>query len=246
MSSWNSIHHKQKKPGDAVICSIALNEELYIDEWIKYHLALGFSKIYIYDNSDNNILQSKQTDCVIISHFPGKKRQLEAYDFFVIQYKTKHKWVAIIDIDEFIVLKQHKSIMDFLNMYNYYESIALNWKMFGTAHQIEYSPNPVTERFYLCSNKVNTHVKCITQIEHIKINISSHYPQLKKGSFYDPSRTIVSPPFHNGSYDIACIHHYYTKSVEEFRKKILRGTGDAHPARSLSELDDIHLKIMIL
>ena len=51
MSSWsNKVHFRERKTfiNDAIVCAIALNEELYIDEWIKYNLALGFSHIYIY------------------------------------------------------------------------------------------------------------------------------------------------------------------------------------------------------
>eukprot|EP01084_Bolivina_argentea_P311301 538844_1 len=37
--------------GNATICTLVLREERFIDEWITYNLALGFDKIYIYDNS---------------------------------------------------------------------------------------------------------------------------------------------------------------------------------------------------
>lgn len=33
----------------ALVC-IAKDEDLYIDEWIKYHLHIGFDKIYVYRN----------------------------------------------------------------------------------------------------------------------------------------------------------------------------------------------------
>ena len=76
---------------DVVICAIALNEERYIDEWIKYNLLLGFTHIYIYDNSANNILKDKKSDRVTIIPFPGITKQLEAYDFFADcqSYETK-------------------------------------------------------------------------------------------------------------------------------------------------------------
>ena len=43
--------------GSAVLCVIVLNERPYIDEWINYHLGLGFSKIVVYDNSESNELK---------------------------------------------------------------------------------------------------------------------------------------------------------------------------------------------
>jgi hypothetical protein len=35
-----------------VIVCIAKLEQDYIEEFVRYHLAIGFNKIYIYDNDD--------------------------------------------------------------------------------------------------------------------------------------------------------------------------------------------------
>ena len=74
----------------AVVCAIALNEEPYIDEWINYNRVLGFSHIYIYDNSENYSLKNKESDFVTVIHFPGPVKQLQAYDIFVTSYNKKH------------------------------------------------------------------------------------------------------------------------------------------------------------
>ena len=34
----------------SVICTVAKNEDNYIDEWLEYNLTLGFDKIHIYQN----------------------------------------------------------------------------------------------------------------------------------------------------------------------------------------------------
>jgi hypothetical protein len=34
----------------AIVC-IAKNEDLYLEEWVNYHLKLGFDRIYIYMNN---------------------------------------------------------------------------------------------------------------------------------------------------------------------------------------------------
>lgn len=36
----------------SAICSIARNENEYLDEWVTYHLNLGFDHIFIYDNNN--------------------------------------------------------------------------------------------------------------------------------------------------------------------------------------------------
>lgn len=37
-----------------ILCAIAKCENKYIMEWIGYHFRLGFDKIVIYDNNDEN------------------------------------------------------------------------------------------------------------------------------------------------------------------------------------------------
>ena len=233
MSSWRKTVTRRVLPTDAVICAIALHEDLYIDEWIQYHLALGFSHIYIHDNG--NTLKDRKSDKVTIIPFPGETKQLEAYNTFASQYKNKHKWCAFIDIDEFIVVK---NINQFLTMYHDCPAIALNWKMFGTSNHTQYSEEPVTKRFRYYSN--NAHVKSIIQLKYIKSFYNPHLAQLQ-GLTYDTNRLVVVDSLHpNGDTSIACIHHYYTKSEEEFEKKINRGRADIIQKRSMDELIDIH------
>jgi hypothetical protein len=35
----------------AAVCAIVRDEQLYLEEWVLYHLGLGFHHIYLYDNS---------------------------------------------------------------------------------------------------------------------------------------------------------------------------------------------------
>jgi len=58
-----------------------IKEEKYVDEWIQYYLyGLGFTKIFIYDNSPENALKelSNKYSNVTVVHFPGAVKQLAA------------------------------------------------------------------------------------------------------------------------------------------------------------------------
>jgi hypothetical protein len=248
MSSWGNISSVKKKttiPYDAVVCCIALDEEPYIDEWIQYHLLLGFSHIYIYDNSKTNTLRNRANGKVTVHHIPGVAQQLTAYNLFVQAYKRKHRWGAFIDCDEFIILKKHSTIIDFLREYNDCSAVALQWKMFGTNHETMYRNEPVTKRFQLCSKTMHPLFKSICQLLYVVNYISPHKPQLTPGHLYDTAHRMIPESdfeMQTSCEDIAYIHHYYTKSEEEFRNKINRGRADMIEKRSLEELVDIHLQ----
>ena len=69
----------------ASLCVICKDENAYIDEWTDYNLALGFSEIFFYDNSDNNTLVSwkeksrHEDERISIIHFPGPGKQFDSY-----------------------------------------------------------------------------------------------------------------------------------------------------------------------
>jgi hypothetical protein len=225
------------------ICAIALDEELYIDEWIRYHQLLGFSHIYIYDNSRENTLKDKESDFVTIIHFPGDTRQLDAYNIFTLSHKNTCKWAAFIDCDEFIVLKNHNNIQDLLKEYDGCSGVVLNWKMFGTSHQISYSDEPVLSRFKYCSSKMDIHYKSIVKLSLVESFANPHRVITRDNKLYDLNMKHITDNFNvDGDDKIGCIHYYYTKSEEEFIKKINRGKADIPEKRSLEELVELHSK----
>jgi hypothetical protein len=227
----------------SAVCAIALNEEPYIDEWIKYNLLLGFQHIFIYDNSNDNNLKSKSSDHVTVIHFPGPTKQLEAYTLFSVAYKNKCKWAAFIDCDEFIVLKKHNNISELLLEYDACSGIVLNWKMFGTSHHVKYEDEPVLSRFKYCSSTMNIHYKSIVKLSLVHSFSNPHRALTFDNKLYDLDMRLIDDDFNReGNDNIACIHHYYTKSEEEFIKKINRGRADVSEKRTVTEVDDIHSK----
>lgn len=242
MSSWINRGKRDNVRNEAVVCAIALNEERYIDEWIQYHLKLGFSHIFIYDNSTEYVLKYKNSEHVTIFHQPGKAKQLEVFNVFVLNYRRKYKWAAFIDLDEFIVLKKHRTIMNLLNEYQDCPALVLNWLMFGTNHEMVYRDEPVTKRFQKCSHQVHEHFKSVCQLADIHNYSSPHGPTLLSNKkWMDTNRTVVESLFHpNGPSDVAVIHHYYTKSEEECRKKILGPRPDIDGERNHSILTNLH------
>ena len=90
----------------ALVC-IAKNEENYIEEWVNYHLKLGFNNIFIYENNWRCNIKSSQ---VTLIPFDGLAKQIEAYNHFLKNYKDDYDWVGFLDVDEFLVLRKDKSV----------------------------------------------------------------------------------------------------------------------------------------
>lgn len=210
----------------AAICAIVSSEEMYLDEWIDYHLGLGFSRIYIYDNSVDFDLghgwldrRHRLYNKVTVHHFPGTGQQLPAYRHCLKNYVIPqgHGWISFLDIDEFLVLKKHSNVIRFLMEYCKQGSVSINWQLFSWNERLQYSPEPVTKRFLGESRCVeNMHVKVISNVDAIVPGQpeNPHYVRLVEGhEQIDTDGNLVTDMWSNEARptNVALIYHYHTK-----------------------------------
>ena len=235
---------------DAVVLCIASEvEKDYIEEWIEYHLALGFCKIYIIDNSVENIFQKLQNDTIIVFHFPGEAHQIPSYIMFFQTIGCNHKWVAVIDVDEFIVLKKHNNIIDFLKEYCKSGAVAIHWVYFGSNGHTTYSNKPLLERFTMRQKEYTNTVKCIVCANDVSYYHNSHFPVLKnEKEIKDTNNNIVTCAENkNGDDSICQINHYFCKSRQEFierrinKKRADNGEyyEDCFYSKDFNEIEDL-------
>jgi hypothetical protein len=235
---------------EPVLCCIAKNEEPYIIEWIIYHLKIGFCKIFIYDNNDDN---TKLLNClkkienypeirknIVIIPFPGEIKQIAAYNHFLKNFSKKWKWVSIMDCDEFIVIKDpnYIPIKKLLIKYCNEGSLGIHWKLFGNNNKDTYEDEPVTSRFIKCEKLLNPHIKSISVCKDIKFFNNPHYPILYNNKNHKDylGRIINGPLQYIGLEDnMIYINHYFCKTIEEWIIKRDRGRASCNVKRNDSE-----------
>lgn len=234
----------------SIICAIAKNENAYLYEWATYHLALGFSHIYLYDNND--VDGEQITDVLNADEFIGKITIIDVRGQKYIQkrvyndcYRTRaFDWCAFIDIDEFIVLEKNKNISEFLRNFTYHDAIYLNWKCYGDSGHVSYKAVDVTKRFtkpwrsnvyygYI-DRAENTHIKSIIKSgfdinwEYNGDDWSSnpHTPYGLKNICNAQLDQLSVGPFAPICHNVAYIRHYTTKTIEEYAVKVSRQCAD--------------------
>lgn len=243
-------------PDTAVVVAIVKNEEPYLQEWVTYHVLRGFSRVYLYDNSDGNVLKdfawkAPTEGRVVIRHWPGLTQQRPAYNHALDTLKGVHTWAAFIDADEFVMPRIYDNVVDLLTAACETGVLGLNWIMFGTSFREEPGVGPVLQRFQLRSSTINQHIKSIVRLEDaLSFPENPHTcttrPETTVHDVY--GRTIVGPFHKEGDDHVACIHHYFTKSMQEAMQKRARGRSDGDPKariRSASEFshqsdNDVH------
>jgi hypothetical protein len=229
------------------LVAIAKMEHNYIEEWVRYNLYIGFDHIYIYENDDEPKYAEmlKQFPQVTVIHYPGAGTPTRSVQYHMLQdfcrdYKDNHKWIAHFDLDEFLVLKKHKTIYEFCEEYlgKNEGGIGFCWAHFGDNGHANYSPEPVTFRFTKRENLEtikSSFVKCIVCSSCIRKYTDFHIPDLLQGSIRTTSGTLVqSRETKDLSNDVAQLNHYLCKSWEEFERKKIRGQAglpSTHPNR---------------
>ena len=215
----------------ALVC-IAKNEDNYIEEWVNYHIKLGFDKIFIYENDwDCNLISEK----IVKIKFNGTRQQTAAYNNFINTYKNEYDWVGFFDVDEFLVLKKHNNIKEFINDYRDEHAIGVNWVLFGDNNQKEINNYSVINRFTKRQTQPNEHIKSLVNLKTvITMLVHNHV-----GPCVDTNRKrIDNTPFNpNGPIDVAQINHYFVKTKEEFIQKINKGRADTGTSRDISDFD---------
>lgn len=232
-----------------VIICIAKSEHDYIEEFVKYHLALGFKYIYLYDNEDiptYETLLSKYKTNITFIHLPGnnyeKGVQYIALNDFVKNYLFTQNitHVAHIDIDEFIVLKKHATICDFIKEYiiGDCQGIGINWRFFGSSGKTEQTSDSVTIRFTRCESYCNPHIKTLYKKDNFLRYGTCHNVYMSSGYIKSTNGTIINGPFNkNADVSIIQLNHYKCKTLPEFRR--IRSRGRSGVNNNNQEIEDI-------
>jgi glycosyltransferase involved in cell wall biosynthesis len=227
------------------VVAIVKGEAPYMAEWLEYHLLMGVEKFYIYDNgsTDNllEILQPYIQDGIVeYINFPGKLRHLPAYNQAVRRLQDRSFWIAFIDLDEFIVPVETRTIPEFLRGFEQFPGIEINWVLYGSSGRRQKTDGLVMERFKdhdLWDSHANRTVKSIHN-PRCTFRLNSHLGDYIYGYLAADTNkqkcvagTYERVPLH----DKLRINHYFLKSYEEYLGKVKKGRSAVAKYLSVDE-----------
>lgn len=220
------------------ITAIVKNEALYIEEWLLFHHLQGVDKFFIYDNDSTDNLQDILSKYlylnIIYTPWPGKCRQIAAYQDSINKYKEEVNWMAFIDIDEFLYNKEG-SIKESITGNNI-GVIKVPWFFFGSNNHKFYYPELVIDRFTGRAIGAVSIFKCLVNMQKVTSAGKDPHTFKSKGKL---------------AFNNLYLNHYHTKSIEEYKIKCERGRADNGNVRIFdsdfyghdrNEIEDTYLK----
>ena len=241
---YNLIVNHKKTKYYLTIAACCKDEGAYIQEWVEYYLLQGVEHFYLYNNNgtDNSkeILQSYIDNGLITwIDWPGAKQQVKIYEDVIKKHRNESRWMAIVDLDEFIVPLNSKNLSQNLKKYEKYNQIVINWTIYGSSGHMNKTEGLVIERFTQHARGLSNYPKAIINPKAVvQIDIHKH---IVLGRTIEISRQL-SPEIQ--------INHYVIKSLEEYRLKKKRGdvlsyddkfTDAFFKSHDLNEVEDINL-----
>ena len=238
---------------DLAVVSIMKNEGHYVKEWLDYHLLAGVDHFFIYDNgspdNQSEVIQP-YIDAGLVTYidYPGKARQYEAYNAAARDYKFFCRYMAFIDGDEFIFPKIADNIVEAVDEILADKpnagALAVNIFGFGSNYQDKADlTKGILERFTRRQPIDDTdimkesglhggcaHVSSITNPRRIDFFFNPHFAMYFKPYYAVNENGGRVEFFSNYPPTVAKIvmHHYSSKSREEYENKVRRGTADAY------------------
>ncbi|KQT56191.1 hypothetical protein ASG52_24255 [Methylobacterium sp. Leaf456] len=221
-----------EKVFDVSVVAIVKDEETYLEEWIAYHVAIGVEHFFIFDNNstDNTrqLLRKYITlGLVTLIDWPMKPGQIFAYNYAIKIFGLTSKWMALIDIDEFINVVDDVKIDKFLEGYADYSQLLVPFLFYGSSGHILRPDGLVTQSYLHAEAETDKVVKCIVQPSRVAY-ADVHQCFTIDRQTVNENREIVHEGYRveAASGKKISINHYYTKSMEEWIGKIRKGQDD--------------------
>ncbi len=241
------------------ICAMFQDEAPYLREWIEFHKILGVEHFYLYnDGSYDNFAEVLQPylfeGSVTLTNW-GKEGergdwnglQEAAYADCLEKVRDDVHWLAIIDIDEFIVPVYHPTLIEFLQQYHACAGIKIAWQDFGTSfvEDLEEGKTLIESLVYKAhkNDPINNNHKTICQpklVKKIQIHDCDYLPPFHSTRPLSPFGRQVDPR----GVEAIRLQHYWTRTNRYFREiKIPRRERIENRAYCQEEIHELNQKL---
>jgi hypothetical protein len=218
------------RPAGVALCCRIRDEARNLGEWIEYYMAAGVDHFFFYEKlsqDDYRAVLQPYMDRGLVTLFdqwPHVPVSPAAEQDCILRSIGRFEWVGFIDADEFVVIRDGRSIGDFLSEYRDAVGVALHWYFFGSNGHENRPAGPVIAEYTRRAAAPNRHVKCFVRPERVAKYRNSHswYYRGMRHAVTEHGRrlsgSISLPP----SADTAWINHYHHKSAEDYFEKAAR------------------------
>jgi hypothetical protein len=226
---------------DVGMATVVKDEGRYLDEWIRFHSALGVSRFFIYDNgsSDDTVQVLKPYIAAgVVMLIPWRhfdvfaNTQNQAYAHAVANLGPSCRWVGFFDVDEFVFPLCGTSLPAFLAARQHLPALGVVGLFFGTSGHETAPSGGVVENYTRAMSLEGQrrvpkllNIKCFVQPGAVAAARSAHYFDLVGTeiiAYSEHGAELCRRPREQPeklTADLIRYNHYFTRSRAEFDRK---------------------------
>jgi Glycosyltransferase family 92 len=221
------------------ICAIYRDEASYMKEWVEFHRLAGVQHFYLYDNNsvdDHREVLAPYVDRgeVTIRDWPMELGQRPAYDHCVAENGGDARWIAFIDLDEFLFSPTGRPLPEILPAYERWPGVGANWAVFGPSGHVTRPRGLVTESYTKrLQTGENLNIKTIADPLRVDRAAGVHRFTYKSLGHVDENQYPITWGITKTPYRKRLqVNHYMTKSFEEFERRSRRNRPNPYGANA--------------
>jgi glycosyltransferase involved in cell wall biosynthesis len=244
------------------VAAIFKDEARFLGEWLHFHSGVGVDHFFLYDDGSSDDFRAVLEPWIAagrVTLIDGKgKNQVAAYNHCIRRFAGRSRWIAFIDLDEFLFSPQSRDLKRILEPYRDQPAIFVYWVLYGSSGHVSRPEGYVLDAYTRCLDleSAGTEMfdhgqpangdyvtgwardgKSIVNPRRV-VRMGAHIPRaLKSGEVLDEN---LRPALRRGGARvITCdrlrINHYWSKSIEDMKAKARKGNvfNHAPPPRSL-------------
>jgi hypothetical protein len=215
------------------ICAIYRDEGPYLQEWLEFHRLAGVECFFLYDNGSKDahrqVLAPYVEEGIVTLHdwlvFPG---QGPAYTHSLRHHVDDARWIAFVDLDEFLFSPTGRPLPEILSAYEQWPAVGVNRATFAMCGHKTRPSGLVLENYVtrLPNRGENSDrsLKSIVDPRRTVQYLSPHHFSYKDDAQAvdeneNPIESIRTVAL---SHERLRVNHYWTKSEEEARFKFAK------------------------
>ncbi len=217
--------------------SVSYKKEAWnLIEWLEYHIIVGVNHFYIYINDENpkfsnSILKPYMEEGFVTIVNSARmftnshNRQASAHHHALARAVNKTRWLAMLDMDEFLYPVVENTVSNVLRNYHESAQLLVNYACFGSSGH-EFRPELQTSVYLKRARdgwEWNKLCKGIGQVQHLRAARHHHFFQVLPGRAQvdEDKKHCGWVKNYKGKY--LRINHYLTRSREDYMEKMKRG-----------------------
>jgi hypothetical protein len=216
-------------------CAIFHQENSWLDEWIRYHRAIGVEHFLLCNDDDDPRVSDRILQPYIDQGFAENIhvrdlfgivredrfwRQKDVYREMIRRSIGQTTWLAIIDLDELILPRSCDDLRELLKDYEDHAGLAMNWCIYGSSGHVKRPPTQINHLHHHSEQswEPNQYIKSIVRPERVvldKIYEVHHFPT-EGGDTVNENHEPVHWMKHNISTEKIRVNHYVLRSWQDF------------------------------